>query len=186
MHLYIHGFGSSSHSFKARLLARRARDRGLAFACPDLPYQPDLAFATLTQWCEHTSPDVLVGSSLGGFYARLLADRFEIPAVLINPALDPGERLRDAIGMAPHYFDQTHFEWTQEHCDCLSSMQVYDEDQSRLWLLTQLGDEVLNARQAIEWLPDAKQTVESGGDHSFRHFERHLDAVLDWRGPSTP
>lgn len=186
MHLYIHGFGSSSHSYKARLLAERAAERGLDFACPDLPHVPDLAMSTLRQWCELTRPDVLIGSSLGGFYARCLANQFQIPAVLVNPALDPGVRLREAIGHAQHYYDQSYFQWTERHCQALSDMQETGDDQRRLWLLTQLGDEVLDAQEAINQLPDAYHTIEMGGDHSFQGFERHLDAVLDWRGTILP
>lgn len=186
MHLYIHGFGSSARSYKARLLKQRASQRGLTCICPNLPVHPQLAFETLCDWVEQTQPKVVIGSSLGGFYARSLAARYDLPAVLINPALCPGERLREAIPRAIQYVDNTEFDWTLEHCQQLNAMAITHENQRRLWLLTQLGDEVLDAHQAIGLLPAAHQTVEADGDHSFIGFERYLDPVLDWRGPSTP
>ena len=107
-----------------------------------------------------------------------------MPAVLINPALRPYDRLQEAIGQATHYFDQTAFEWKQAHCDALIEYDLTDDDQARLWLLTQLGDEVLDAQQAIDLLPNARHTIEPGGDHSFVGFDRYLDQILDF-DPST-
>ena len=180
MLLYIHGFGSSAHSYKAQALVQRGRQRGLSVVCPNLPNAPQLAVQTLCDWVEQTQPSVLVGSSLGGYYARYLAHRYDRPAALINPALRPYERLQEAIGQATHYFDQTPFEWTRAHCDALIDFDVTQDDQTRLWLLTQLGDEILDAQQAIDLLPDARHTIEPGGDHSFVGFDRYLDQILDF------
>lgn len=36
---------------------------------------------------------IIVGSSLGGFYANYLADRLQLPCILINPSLHPAESL---------------------------------------------------------------------------------------------
>ena len=182
MHLYIHGFGSSARSLKAERLMQHAQLRDQRLICPNLPTIPDLAIQTLEDWVIHTRPQVLIGSSLGGFYARYLASRFELPAVLINPAVNPDIRLREAIGQATQYFDGTGFEWTAQHCDALAQYQPSNEDQRRLWLLVQRGDEVLDAQQAINALPLARQTIEDGGDHGFQGFERYLDPLLDWRG----
>ena len=47
MILYLHGFRSSPHSFKARLLADRMRALGRAddYLCPQLPPSPAAAAA---------------------------------------------------------------------------------------------------------------------------------------------
>ena len=44
------------------------------------------------------TPLTLIGSSLGGFYATHLAERFGVRAVLINPAIRPYEDLQPFAG----------------------------------------------------------------------------------------
>lgn len=186
MVLYIHGFGSSAHSFKAKQVLEHCKTQGVQAVCPNLPTIPDLAVQTLCDWIEQTHPGVLIGSSLGGFYARWLAHRYGLPAVLINPALRPDLRLREAIPSGTQYYDGSSFEFNEQHCRSLESYRVDDDDQSNLWLLTQLGDEVLDAHEAIALVPGAKQTVEEDGDHSFTGFDRYLDSAIQWRGTMRP
>ena len=86
--LYIHGFMSSGSTLKGRALAQRY---GEAFdvRLPTYPQASPLqSIAYLQQTLEGACEGVLVGSSLGGFYAQYLGCRLGWPVVLINPALD--------------------------------------------------------------------------------------------------
>src|SRR5260221_11819501 len=98
MIVYLHGFHSSLQSAKAQYLKRSLdeRGKGVEFICPRLPHRPDLALgvveAEMTQ--RPREKITLVGSSLGGFYATWLAEKHDVRAVLINPAIDPHVGLR--------------------------------------------------------------------------------------------
>ena len=88
--LYLHGFCSSPASWKARLLGEEMARCGLAahFVCPALSPVPAQAIADLSRFLESVGrPVTLIGSSLGGHYASYLAAQFDLPAVLINPAV---------------------------------------------------------------------------------------------------
>ena len=77
--LYLHGFRSSPASVKSRMThaAALARFPGLVWHGPQLPVSPRVAMALLEQdvadWPRDTM--AVVGSSLGGFYATVLAAR---------------------------------------------------------------------------------------------------------------
>mgnify|MGYP003343309278 CR=1 FL=1 len=88
MLIYIHGFNSSPESFKARITGDRMHALGLAHAyvVPALPHRPREAMALLCGLVEQHQGAALIGSSLGGFYATHLAERFALRAVLVNPA----------------------------------------------------------------------------------------------------
>ena len=85
--LYIHGFNSSPESQKARQLAALMQRLGLAgrLRVPALHHHPREAIAQLEAALAELGRPVLVGSSLGGYYATLLAERHGLRAVLINP-----------------------------------------------------------------------------------------------------
>ena len=48
---------------------------------------------------------------------------------------------------------------------------------SRLLVLLQTGDEVLDYQKAVEFYGACPQVVEEGGDHRFQNFEKHSMAV---------
>src|SRR6266542_1049392 len=105
--VYLHGFRSSPQSIKAQLFARAIAVLPPAerprFVVPTLSHRPREAVASVAAWIERevgaaTTTLTLVGSSLGGFYATHLAQRFGVRAVLINPALRPYDDLASYVG----------------------------------------------------------------------------------------
>ncbi|WJJ92818.1 YqiA/YcfP family alpha/beta fold hydrolase [Neopusillimonas aromaticivorans] len=93
MILYLHGFRSSPQSAKAQLLAD-AVARQLPHAewvCPQLPASPAHAIElcnNLVQKLSNPSEElVVVGSSLGGYYAGHLAHAWQCRSVVLNPVI---------------------------------------------------------------------------------------------------
>ena len=155
MIIYIHGFGSSGHGGKASLFREYFEDEVIA---PSLSYVPNLAIDTLEQLIEmllEKGETVgLVGSSLGGYYSIYLANKYDLKAVLINPAIYPYKTL-DKIGMARNYYDLTTFEVTNEHIQALKSLEVSEIiNQENFITLLQTEDEVLDYNDAVEKLSE--------------------------------
>ncbi len=109
----------------------------------------------------------LIGSSLGGYYAMYLAQKYQLKVCLINPAMHSSKTLSRMLGQAPNFYDGSHFEWKTSHLEMLEKYECTMTEQSNVLLMVQKGDEVLDYKEAVEKLPDAKQIVEEGGDHSF-------------------
>jgi predicted esterase YcpF (UPF0227 family) len=178
MILYIHGFASSGLGAKARQVREYFGNRVLA---PSLLYIPDLAVDTLAQIVGHAQRRGeavgLMGSSLGGYYALYLAERYRLPAVLINPSVRPWETLAAHTGHGTNYYDGARFEWTPGHVESLKRYRTEPADQQRYLLMLQSGDEVLDYRVALAFLPHAETIIEEGGDHSFTGFESKLPAI---------
>ena len=181
MILYIHGFGSSGHGHKALILRERMKEPG--FLAPTLHSVPELAVSTLCDFVEafrkHESI-WLIGSSLGGYYAMHLAEKYDLPAVLINPAIRPYELLHRALGHPNNYYDLSTYEWRETHLQMLKRFEVSDPDPTRYMLLLQKGDEVLDYREALSKLPRTRTILEEGGDHGFVGIERHVPTMLEF------
>ena len=82
--VYLHGLESQQGGQKVDYLS----DKGYVFA-PEMPYKqnPDLFQDTLEEIKELGEPDLIVGSSMGGYFAYALGTWTNIPIVLLNPAL---------------------------------------------------------------------------------------------------
>ena len=78
--IYLHGFRSSPHSKKARQFGDwvRAHRPDLHWWCHQLPPSPSDALALLIEGTKDwpLAHAAVVGSSLGGFYATVLAERW--------------------------------------------------------------------------------------------------------------
>lgn len=187
--IYIHGFNSSEFSYKSQQVKARLEALGAAqhFSCPRLPWQPLKAIALLEQKIEELlslkQTVALVGSSLGGFYSAYLSAKYDLKAVLVNPAVEAPTLLRDYLGTQLNPYTHEQYELSEEHMQQLESLAQPVCDARNLWLMLQQEDEVLDYRAALECFPEvARLTCEPGGDHSFIGFERFIDDILRFVG----
>jgi predicted esterase YcpF (UPF0227 family) len=186
--LYLHGFRSSPSSIKAQQLAAvvaamHASQRP-RLHIPMLKAGPAADIAATAGWIESNvgSPRealTIVGSSLGGFYATYLAERFGARAVLINPAMRPYDDLKHYIGPQTNMYTGETFLVTEGYFDELRALAVRRITRpERYLLLVQTGDEVLDYREAVAFYGGAFQYVHGGGDHSFQDFAAQIPAIL--------
>ena len=190
MIVYIHGFNSSALSFKAGLLRRRMAQlrRTHDYVCPELPHEPQLAIRFLERIIDQYADRSvgLIGSSLGGFYATWLAERFGVRAVLVNPAVRPYELLAGGEGVQRNLYTGAQYELTRAHLDLLRTLEVRSITPDHYLLMVRTGDEVLDYRDAVTKYAGAAQIVIEGGDHGFGDFESYVDTALAFCGIVLP
>jgi len=184
--VYLHGFRSSSRSAKARLLqqavaALPATERPPLWV-PDLPHRPAEAIALVAGRVQRDGDPArttFVGSSLGGYYATHLAERFGARAVMINPAVQPYADLRPYAGAQVNLHSGEAFDVTDAHFAELLALRVERITRpSRYLLLVETGDEVLDYREALAFYGGAWQFVQGGGDHAYQGFVAQIPAIL--------
>lgn len=181
--LYLHGFASSSQSEKA-LLVRDFFATELPDVClhvPDIPYTPAEAWLELTQLCQQTPPQAIIGSSLGGFLATCLAELYQVPAALINPAVNPHRLLQHHLGRYFHPVRQQHYDVTAQHLPVLASLVPAALQQPAKYLvLLQTGDEVLDYRDALQFYAGSQLDVQEGGDHAYQNLQSRLWDIVNF------
>lgn len=177
--IYIHGFNSSPLSAKAQLLGEFLGRYNVDYQVPLLNHQPLEALVTIERMIN--SDTVLVGSSLGGFFATYLSQKYRVPAVLINPAVAPHELMNSFLGYQYNPYQQYHYELTLDHVAQLKQLYLPKLPMAELMLLLQQsGDEVLDFQQAVRYYKNSPQVIEFGGDHSFIGFERYFAKIVDF------
>jgi len=182
--LYLHGFRSSPRSFKAqRLEAWLHRHRpALRWWCPQLPPSPREAMALvmggIAGWPAASS--AVLGSSLGGFYATVVAERLGWPAVLMNPAVDPARDLAAYIGEQTAYHDPAqHFFFRAGFVDELRAITpAAITRRERYFPVIAQGDELLSWHEmAARYAGEPMRLIE-GSDHALSDFDDHLPHIL--------
>lgn len=186
--LYLHGFRSSPQSTKARQMAARLAQDHLAvhWWCPALPASPREAIEQVlrgtTDW--PAAQMGVVGSSLGGFYATVVAQARGCKAVLLNPAVDPARDLARHVGHHPLWHEPTQtFEFEPAFVGELQALQPQViTDPQRYYAIVAKGDEVLDWREMVGRYPGAQIRLLEGSDHALSDFDTHIDSVIQFLG----
>lgn len=189
--LYLHGFLSAPQSGKAQQTWEYYRVHGQTdrILIPALPFEPEhaiaLAIESLNTLQSQYDRVIVIGSSLGGFYATHLAEAQSATAVLVNPAVAPHRLFRHYIGENRHYYTGEVHLLTSEHLDQLERISHQSiQHPERLKVLLQTGDETLDYRHAERLYRACDCLIETGGSHTFEGYEAHLPDILS--GPGTP
>lgn len=168
------------------MLAGRMAALGTAapvWVCPQLPAGPAQAMALLDELTRDWPVEdmVVVGSSLGGFYATVLAERRGCRALVINPAVAPARDLARHIGQTQTgwHDPQDHFFFQPAFIDEFCALDPYPITRpARYWALIAEGDEVLDAAEMKAAYAGAPMKVLPGSDHAVSDFADHLSDLL--------
>ena len=184
MLVYLHGFRSSPNSHKAQQLIKAMQQRGLSeeVACPALSPVPAEAIRQIELIIAKAPNTTLLGSSLGGYYATYLAEKYSLKTVLINPAVLAHITLADYVGPQTIYQSNESFDFTQQHVEQLKQLAIVSPTPLHYLLLLEKGDAVLDWRQAHKYYAGAEQIVLEGGDHGFSCFTDYLPKILSFAG----
>lgn len=185
--IYLHGFQSNSLSAKGQLLQQYCEQKtNFQVHLPDLnvpPLQALQAMSTLIQRLEHP---VLVGSSLGGFYAMQLVVQHALPAVLINPAMQPWHLFRQLFATAQLPYAVTeHWSLDESQLEDLAHLAVSEVPNAhQILVLLQQGDEVLDAKDAQCFFSQPKNCAmiinEMQGTHGMDNFAEKIPMALQF------
>lgn len=122
-----------------------------------------------------------VGSSMGGFYATYLAEKYQLKAAVVNPAVAPDVLLQPYLGQQEIYHTGETFTLTQAFIDELTSLRTDQLQHPECFLLLcQEADETLDYREAVTKYEGAQQKIQPGGSHAFDNFEAVIPKIVDF------
>jgi len=125
----------------------------------------------------------VIGSSLGGFYASVVAERTGCPAVLINPAVEPARDLAKYIGEITAWHSDDKFFFREEFVDELRSLRPVGITRPERYLaVIAKGDEVLDWREMHARYAHCRMRLLEGSDHALSDFDDHWPAMAAFLG----
>jgi len=186
--VYLHGFRSSPRSSKAVMTGEAIKTLSTAedpfeWYCPQLLASPKESMDMVTAHIDSSKADrvIVIGSSLGGFYANYLAEKYACKAVALNPAVYAARELEPHVGMMTSYDSDEPFNFRPEYIAELKGLQVNKITKpEHYFLIAAKGDELLDWREMVEFYAGAEQLVLEGSDHGITDFANHLPKVLEF------
>ena len=85
--LYLHGLESKPTGPKMRYL----KDRFESYYAPEIDYENPEAFEEIMDLCIAEEFDMIIGSSMGGYFAHAIGTTLGTPVIMFNPALHSRE-----------------------------------------------------------------------------------------------
>lgn len=174
--IYIHGFRSSPLSEKSRAFAEVFPD--ITLASYDTLH-PDFGFVQLNKIvsAQLAQNPILIGSSLGGFWAYQFAKKYSLRCVLLNPCMNPEVTLKPDIGLVTNMY--TGEQGMMEESDLLK----YEEyrlagEPSKCVVLHEKGDALIPYQESVKnFRGKAKLVLIPGGSHSFEHLDAAIKEI---------
>ncbi|MGB1092410.1 MAG: YqiA/YcfP family alpha/beta fold hydrolase, partial [Oceanobacter sp.] len=181
----LHGFLSSPDSKKAQetlnyYLRFEQADR---IVIPALPFEPRAAIALATAQLENLfckfGSALVIGSSLGGFYATHLVETIGGDGVVINPAVNPHLLFKHYIGSNRHYYTGEVHQLEERHLNQLAQIShARISKPENLLVMLQTGDQTLDFRHAEKLYKNCNCIIEEGGSHTFDGYKDWLPEIL--------
>jgi uncharacterized protein len=180
--IYLHGFNSAfdPENEKVRALSALGTVTGISYNSYGT-YQ-EICSYLLEQLSDADRDDTLiVGTSLGAFWAAEMGFKLGIPSVIINTCYDPTNMLQKYVGPQVNY--QTGTEHSFELSSALSYMhcKTYDSDYSYYPLvLLDMGDEIIDSYKSMKLFDGFPMMCWVGGSHRFEHAEDAIEHIRQY------
>jgi predicted esterase YcpF (UPF0227 family) len=158
---YFHGFKSSSDSNKAKIFKRFLKDNSKTtkIFVPDLKNKFEEAIKQIQTLVDGADGEIMfAGSSLGGYYATIFAEKYNSKAILINPAVYPLKDFEEHLGENINY-----------------STKISSPD--NFLVLLESDDEILNYLETVSFYEGSYIDISFGGDHSYSSLEKKLSLI---------
>lgn len=182
---YIHGFASGRNSSTGNWILNNFDNVHLLEYNSNGNYQDNLN-SLITQIKSFINPKedriLLIGSSLGGFYAADIVGRIPIrtKCILINPSITPRESLKQFIGENTNFSTNKKFIFTQD------IVESYPQGINKAkftgidaYVLLGKNDEVLDYRVAENFFKDRAAIEYLNCGHRLNNYNRLKEIISE-------
>lgn len=175
--IYLHGFNSDGNGSTATKLKEVY---GKLLLTPSYDYaNPDKAYKTINKFLieNATINTVLVGTSLGGFWANKFAQKFGLPVVLVNPALNPAETTKQFIGENKNFSTGKVVYYTKENAEVYKKYMDKINPETKRTTILSINDKIINYKFAEKILKESKIVYEKKEGHQFNNIDKIVFAI---------
>lgn len=188
--IYFHGFAGSPDETSSKVTLLKSLGHDVYLVDTQGKYSPSsylTAFEkVLKQNKIHISDSfVLVGISLGGFWARFLGYQLHAPWIALNPPLKPSLELNRFLGDNVVFDTGIHFTWSKNQSEEYLTFENTIKDFLEIPGLTIFSsdDEVLPHSEYVNTLVQKSKVIElKSGGHRLQNtddYKKYIEAFIN-------
>lgn len=183
--IYLHGFNSAfdPNSRKVQLLEQIGSVVGITY---DTTASYDQIFKYLRKEIRELNLDLhetlIVGTSLGGFWAAEIGQNLNVPSVIINPCYDPTNMLSKYVGSNTNHITGEVKIFTLENLLSYNYYETYDCVYGGYLslVLLDMGDDVIDSYETKELFHNFPMQCWEGGSHRFDHMDDAIQHIKEY------
>lgn len=180
-YVYIHGFNSFKNSSSLNRL-QKAINKDVYGPGYDssAPFSENIE--SLIDQVQNLDDIVILGSSLGGFYAEQLQYRLDrtktIACIMFNPVIDPVTQLRQFLGKNTNFATGKEYYFSETALKSyVSAVDTRSRTIPRVIYLAE-EDEVLDSNLTREYWKDNAHIIEIKGGHQVEDYQPFAREIL--------
>jgi predicted esterase YcpF (UPF0227 family) len=176
--IYLHGFNSGfdKNAEKIKSLETVAPVVGKT-----VDYTNPSDVASLEQFIkskDSTKDEViLIGTSLGGYFARYFAKKFKMRCILLNPALKPESTLSKFLGKNKNYITDKTTELTEKDIEALKKYKVSGSTGSGMLTILATDDELIDHHDTHKELKKHSDVHHTTGGHRMNDITSQIPKI---------
>lgn len=188
--MYVHGFMSGANGAKQKQLQKMFEGRYNVVA-PELDGDPDKSLAILNDVIREEKPEVIIGTSLGG-WMTVMCDSGDAKLIIVNPCTFPTDELDQFKNIPQKYFCKRldgakTYILTRETLDLYKKYdfeKTVVEKKDRIWALCSVYDELLrdnHISKLKDILPAQRLIIKDDFGHQCKDAGlHHLQHVIEY------
>ncbi len=187
--IYIHGFASDGNAQKGKAIRNAFQnDQTVTVITPSFSPHPEEALKQLEDLVIEYNTQfqrlILIGSSLGGFYADYFKIIKNVPVLLINPLVAP-EDIEKFIGINTNLKTGEEFNFTNDDfAKLLEKREIKNKTHDSVaprYILLAENDELLDYRKTLDHYSNTSTQIRryTDGGHRFENNEALILAIQD-------
>lgn len=179
--IYLHGFNSSENSETVLDLKKNYGNDLISISYDYV--NADNGYNQINNLIENVLKSdqdlILVGSSLGGFWANYFAQKYDLKSVLINPAIKPSQSLLKYTGKIKNYTTGEEFVFNGVNAIEYKKYEVPVKIGNLRYIIIGKNDYVLNPNETIKHYFGAGLTILTNWGHRVENMQFLTNLIDD-------
>ncbi len=176
--IYFHGFNSDGNGTTARELKSHYGDMCIT---PSYDYKDaDKAYSYLngiiTRFIKH-GQIILVGTSLGGFWANYFSEKYDLKCILVNPGFEPSISLKKFLGKNKNFSSGKIIDFTEEDVERYKRYEVGESSEVFKTVLLGAKDTTLNHTRAAEHFKNHNVIIDQDEEHRIKDVGKIIKLI---------